>query len=1072
MPNEKVCDACTKAVPSLSTDCKTKHDYELCNKVKECIANYEGEPCEIEELISIPWNSGYSLKSEISNILNNCINEDLKTMSPENVEQKICRYVNGLLGDVNKDCIVDIFDIVLCGARDSRCDWNGDGIVDNNEASIASDQFGKICQEEYFRADDPSYSPPSDLVKMLTSNYQFRGLTGENKGILFNDCGTKKIVEESPSQSNKITYYNYPEIFSGFVLFNYCKLKQGYHCCGGEVSLPPALWCQSPGWLSISCNRFDTPLATCPYCDNCGQYETPAECNNKPYCEWENPANCTICDDMNEEYLLCKKLKNCIFDYYGDKSYKEKHGCFLDEIAYNNGAYIDINALKNILNSCWDESLKVNVGNDVTKEMCYFNNKSISYYDFEKPDNFYLNYTLYGSSKTGYDYVLREDTIKFIPFYKVDSEAFEKYRIYASIRSSSNQKWKIYIGHWSWFGPIPREDYKCEIGTIITDSTGFGYGEFSDFSNCGSWKNNPENYVLNAVQFDSEPHESRYIGYAYAVFYANMPKSNNLWSDELRYSNCKFDTNIDPYLKERPWWASNSDNLNSSWTIVSGNPNSSIKVFYDSSMAGGEGILGIIRGDVTHDGIIDAADLVYCGDRSATTPASPNWDADCDMNNDNTIDVLDIVSISSLVGTTTLPNPERGNIKIQLGRLDTDFLRDCKFDIYVCSQDAFAEYEDENILTLSEFFMNFNSYNIYKDTSYVNKEIILYNYFEFNLDKEYTIDEIKSAIKTGVRLWETNSFLYDSLSSPIDWLRHNDDIYQGSWDYLDGITQYKSDCWSKGIESYMKDNNVKVISGNCQGGICKEKIKIRVAFKYIKPNLNNPLKSPLYPIITFCDPYSSIPLTCGDGDCDSGEDSINCLADCPLPLPPCSSYDIAGDCTGAGCKWCNQCSGPEVNQWKQDKCVDTATDCGYECIRGLCGAPADCGLGERWDQGTCSCVPSVGPCLEQGSLILTLDGFRPIEELNEGDYVIGYKNGEKVTAKITEKSVHEGEFKLYFYKDYWFTENHLVYLDNYEDFKPVTELSKVTKHYNGKIYNIQTETKNYFGEKGLLIHNK
>ncbi|MDI6826790.1 MAG: hypothetical protein QMD36_06475 [Candidatus Aenigmarchaeota archaeon] len=53
--------------------------------------------------------------------------------------------------------------------------------------------------------------------------------------------------------------------------------------------------------------------------------------------------------------------------------------------------------------------------------------------------------------------------------------------------------------------------------------------------------------------------------------------------------------------------------------------------------------------------------------------------------------------------------------------------------------------------------------------------------------------------------------------------------------------------------------------------------------------------------------------------------------------------------------------------------------------------------------------------------------------------------------KYWKKSEHVGEFELYFYKGYWFTGNHLVYLDGYKDFKPISELSNITKYYKGKI---------------------
>jgi len=111
-------------------------------------------------------------------------------------------------------------------------------------------------------------------------------------------------------------------------------------------------------------------------------------------------------------------------------------------------------------------------------------------------------------------------------------------------------------------------------------------------------------------------------------------------------------------------------------------------------------------------------------------------------------------------------------------------------------------------------------------------------------------------------------------------------------------------------------------------------------------------------------------------------------------------------------------------------------------------------------------------CLKGGSLVLTPNGFRKIEDLKEGDYVIGYEDGGRVESKIIETSSHYGGFKLYFYKGYWFTGNHLVYTDDYKGFKPVSELSNITEYYEGEVYNIQVESKNYFGENGLLIHNK
>ena len=112
-----------------------------------------------------------------------------------------------------------------------------------------------------------------------------------------------------------------------------------------------------------------------------------------------------------------------------------------------------------------------------------------------------------------------------------------------------------------------------------------------------------------------------------------------------------------------------------------------------------------------------------------------------------------------------------------------------------------------------------------------------------------------------------------------------------------------------------------------------------------------------------------------------------------------------------------------------------------------------------------------GGCLEKGSKIMTVDGFKNIENLKVGDYVIGYENGKKVTTKIYKTSSHKSKWILYYYKGTWFTWNHMVYPSLNEEDVLVTFVSNQTKEYEGEVYNIETETHNYFGENGLLIHN-
>jgi hypothetical protein len=110
-------------------------------------------------------------------------------------------------------------------------------------------------------------------------------------------------------------------------------------------------------------------------------------------------------------------------------------------------------------------------------------------------------------------------------------------------------------------------------------------------------------------------------------------------------------------------------------------------------------------------------------------------------------------------------------------------------------------------------------------------------------------------------------------------------------------------------------------------------------------------------------------------------------------------------------------------------------------------------------------------CLLKGSKILTPEGFRKIEDLKVGDLVIGYENGEMMPSRITKTSSLEGDWTLYYYKGTWFTGNHKVYPSLNDEAVPVPLVSNQTEKYRGYVYNIETETHNYFGENDLLIHN-
>jgi len=223
------CDACKRTA---STTCKAKSDYNLCQIIKECTMNYDGEPCNIEKSIPLPWNNTYSFESTISTILTNCITEDLLKHLTEGGQQKICKFNSStfnssaqcickIKGDANGNCIIDDDDVNICndlvGLRTGDPDWsptcdiNDDGTIDfNTDIRTIARNVGKTCLQYFFMSDNPSYVPPSNLADMLTS----RSVTGENEGILFNDCGYRSVPSSITTTGDFGIYSSYPEIFS------------------------------------------------------------------------------------------------------------------------------------------------------------------------------------------------------------------------------------------------------------------------------------------------------------------------------------------------------------------------------------------------------------------------------------------------------------------------------------------------------------------------------------------------------------------------------------------------------------------------------------------------------------------------------------------------------------------------------------------------------------------------------------------------------------------------------------------------------------------------------------------
>ena len=610
--------------------------------------------------------------------------------------------------------------------------------------------------------------------------------------------------------------------------------------------------------------------------------------------------NCSSCIDTKSEYDICDEIKKkCIFEYTANPLETENTGCKIKEIERNDSAIFDLNTFKNVLQSCYSESLVIDVGNTMERELCFFNNTSISYYSLPASSDFYFSEKFqsgpYPPVAVGSaDVFMYYDNKGFPPFYKINGESFQKYRIYVALEDVfTGTRYKIFVGHYHHL-IFDWTDYECELGTMVADSNNFSSAEFIDFSSCSlDWKNDPGNRTLNGIRV--ERIDNSFIGMIYLGFYSNHPESKGVFYKGLRYPRCNFMNDPEPYLEDRPWWADfNPDNINTSWTLVGGNPNSSIKVFYYPSMSGGE-----------------------------------------------------------------LSSAKRGNVKLSLGRLDTNFQKDCKFDIYICPQDSFAEYEDENILILKNFFENFNPTNVYKTVKDGNNNLIIYNYFELPLDKNYTTDEIESVIKTGFRLWEQNNFILTSYATGLDWLSNgnNEGIYENVWTSTYGPSKkilFDNECWSSNVLDILKRRYKRNILGNCPDNTCRDKLRVRIAFKYTPPSRYSPWKNPLYPIITYCG-YNETASVCGNGkvegleECDgsnlggqtcqslgySGGGTLSCTVTCTFNKINCVGYmDYFFQNTGTATGSAGGCGDKDFYDANKGWCVMAKENGEYLCFKG------------------------------------------------------------------------------------------------------------------------------------------
>jgi hypothetical protein len=113
---------------------------------------------------------------------------------------------------------------------------------------------------------------------------------------------------------------------------------------------------------------------------------------------------------------------------------------------------------------------------------------------------------------------------------------------------------------------------------------------------------------------------------------------------------------------------------------------------------------------------------------------------------------------------------------------------------------------------------------------------------------------------------------------------------------------------------------------------------------------------------------------------------------------------------------------------------------------------------------------TAGGCFVEGTEILTPEGFKKIEDINAGEYIIGEENGKRVFTRVRVKTQHYGDWMQHTYEEIGFAGNHKVWVKG--EWRDVYNVQPIATKYKGFVYNIETQTGTLIvGRKELLVHN-
>ncbi|MFQ6020963.1 MAG: hypothetical protein ACE5J4_03015 [Candidatus Aenigmatarchaeota archaeon] len=181
------------------------------------------------------------------------------------------------------------------------------------------------------------------------------------------------------------------------------------------------------------------------------------------------------------------------------------------------------------------------------------------------------------------------------------------------------------------------------------------------------------------------------------------------------------------------------------------------------------------------------------------------------------------------------------NTKIMLGNLEARKQKNCKFNLFVCSEKAFANNTDEKIIEIYNYVRDFESPDLYE----ISDNFIKFNYGKFILDRPYHKDEIINAIDSGFKYWRAINYPFSINPKINQWTDKpvNMSIDWGStyWDVID----FNNNCWDETATPALENEASGVIYYNCGGDdICEDELKLNIGLHLVG--------NKIVPFATFC----------------------------------------------------------------------------------------------------------------------------------------------------------------------------------------------------------------------------